>query len=124
MLPADDITKVNPTMIPNHDILCAGFPCQAFSISGKQLGFNDTRGTLFFNVANIIKAKHPKIVLMENVKNLFHHDHGNTFKVIKNTMNELGYDFLLSNIKRKRLWNSPKSGTFIHGRICQGIKNS
>lgn len=101
MIPDDDITKANPTSIPHHDILCAGFPCQAFSIIGKQLGFNDTRGTLFFNVANIIKIKHPKIVFMENVKNLLHHDHGNTFQVIKNTMDGLGYDFYYEVLNAK-----------------------
>lgn len=101
MIPDDDITKVALNNIPNHDILCAGFPCQAFSISGKQLGFNDTRGTLFFEVAKIIKDKHPKIVLMENVKNLLHHDHGNTFNVIKNTMQALGYDFYCQVLNAK-----------------------
>lgn len=101
MVPDDDITKVELDAIPNHDILCAGFPCQAFSISGKQLGFNDKRGTLFFEVAKIIKNKHPKIVLMENVKNLLHHNNGNTFNVIKNTMQTLGYDFYYQVLNAK-----------------------
>lgn len=92
-MPHGDITKIPVKGIPNHDILCAGFPCQAFSISGKELGFQDTRGTLFFNIAKIVKVKHPKIVFMENVRNLVHHDHGKTFKVIRNTMIELGYTF-------------------------------
>lgn len=91
--PEGDITKVDENTIPNHDILCAGFPCQAFSISGKQRGFEDSRGTLFFDVARIVKAKKPKVVFMENVKNFATHDHGNTLEVVKNTMEELGYTF-------------------------------
>lgn len=91
--PNGDITKIDAKDIPDHDILCAGFPCQAFSISGKQLGFNDTRGTLFFDVARIVKEKQPKVVFMENVKNLQSHDSGRTLQVIKTTMEELGYKF-------------------------------
>ena len=91
--PDGDITKVNEKDIPEHDILCAGFPCQAFSISGKQLGFEDSRGTLFFDVARIVKEKNPKIVFMENVKNFASHDNGRTLSVVKATMEELGYVF-------------------------------
>ncbi|MBQ7798687.1 MAG: DNA cytosine methyltransferase [Clostridia bacterium] len=91
--PDGDITKVDEHKIPEHDILCAGFPCQAFSISGKQRGFEDSRGTLFFDVARIVKAKRPKIVFMENVKNFATHDNGKTLKVVKATMEELGYTF-------------------------------
>lgn len=91
--PEGDITKVNEKSIPDHDILCAGFPCQAFSISGKQRGFDDSRGTLFFDVARIVKEKKPKIVFMENVKNFATHDNGRTLEVVKNTMEELGYQF-------------------------------
>ena len=92
-MPEGDITKVNEEKIPDHDILCAGFPCQAFSISGKQRGFEDTRGTLFFDVARIVRVKKPKVVFMENVKNFAVHDGGNTLAVVKNTMESLGYDF-------------------------------
>ena len=91
--PADDITKVDEKTIPDHDILCAGFPCQAFSISGKQRGFNDSRGTLFFDVARIVKEKMPKVVFMENVKNFATHDQGRTLAVVRSTMEELGYVF-------------------------------
>lgn len=92
-VPDGDITRVDETTIPDHDILCAGFPCQAFSISGKQRGFEDGRGTLFFDVARIVKAKKPKVVFMENVKNFATHDEGRTLAVVKATMVELGYNF-------------------------------
>lgn len=91
--PEGDITKVDEKTIPDHDIVCAGFPCQAFSISGKQLGFADSRGTLFFDVARIVKEKKPKVVFMENVKNFAAHDHGRTIAVVEATMRELGYSF-------------------------------
>lgn len=90
--PEGDITKVNEKDIPDHDILVAGFPCQAFSQAGKKLGFEDTRGTLFFDVARILREKRPAAFLLENVKNLKSHDHGKTFKVIMNTLKELNYD--------------------------------
>lgn len=91
--PGGDITQVDETRIPDHDILCAGFPCQPFSISGKQYGFEDSRGTLFFDVARIVKEKRPKVVFLENVKNFATHDGGKTISVVKNTMLELGYSF-------------------------------
>lgn len=92
-VPFGDITKeYNKKMIPdNFDVLCGGFPCQAFSIAGYRKGFEDTRGTLFFDVAEIIKRKKPKAVFLENVKNLYTHDDGKTFAVIKDTLEELGY---------------------------------
>lgn len=89
--PSGDITKIKPSDIPNHDILCAGFPCQPFSISGKMKGFDDTRGTLFFNILEIIKEKKPKVVFLENVKHLKYHNSGNTLKTILNHLEELGY---------------------------------
>lgn len=91
--PYGDITKIHESSVPDHDILCAGFPCQAFSISGKKLGFEDSRGTLFFDVARIVKHKRPKVVFLENVKNFASHDGGNTLKVVRNTLEELGYTF-------------------------------
>lgn len=91
--PEGDITKVDEKTVPDHDILCAGFPCQAFSISGKQRGFEDSRGTLFFDVARIVKEKKPKVVFLENVKNFASHDNGRTIQVVKATMEELGYSF-------------------------------
>lgn len=90
-VPEGDIFEIDEKTIPDHEILCAGFPCQPFSISGKQKGFKDTRGTLFFEICRIISEKKPKIVFLENVKHLIHHDHGNTLKVIIEKLNELGY---------------------------------
>jgi len=89
---ATDIRTVKADSIPDFDMLCGGFPCQAFSIAGKRKGFEDTRGTLFFEIARIIKAKKPKIVFLENVKGLLNHDKGQTFSVIIQTLSELGYD--------------------------------
>lgn len=91
--PEGDITKVDEKTIPDHDILCAGFPCQAFSISGKQRGFEDSRGTLFFDVARIVKEKNPKVVFLENVKNFAAHDKGRTLQVVQKIMTDLGYTF-------------------------------
>jgi len=95
-MPHGDITKIDENTVPSHDILCAGFPCQAFSISGKQRGFEDSRGTLFFDVARIIKCKKPKVILLENVKNFATHDGGRTMEVVKSTLTQLGYSFYSS----------------------------
>lgn len=86
-----DIKKINEKIMPDFDILCAGFPCQAFSLAGKQQGFADTRGTIFFDIERILKYKNPPLFLLENVKNLKSHDKGNTFKVIQNKLDELNY---------------------------------
>ncbi|MCJ8343790.1 MAG: DNA cytosine methyltransferase [Cetobacterium sp.] len=90
-IPEGDITKIKEEEIPQFDILLGGFPCQAFSIAGKRQGFEDTRGTLFFDVARIIKYHKPKAFLLENVKGLKSHNKGNTFKTIINTLTDLGY---------------------------------
>lgn len=89
--PFGDINNIEPEEIPDHDILLAGFPCQPFSIAGKGLGFADTRGTLFFNIEAILKAKQPEAFLLENVKRLTTHDNGRTFSIILEKLNELGY---------------------------------
>jgi len=86
-----DITKVNTKDIPDHDLLCAGFPCQSFSIAGKRKGFKDTRGTLFFDIARILSEKRPRLVLLENVKGLLSHDQGKTFQTILGVLSDLGY---------------------------------
>ena len=90
-MPQGDVCSIEASSVPEHDILCAGFPCQPFSISGKKKGFEDTRGTLFFQICRIAQEKKPKLIFLENVKHLVHHDNGNTFKVILGRLNELGY---------------------------------
>ena len=87
-----DVTRIDPRELPDFDMLCGGFPCQAFSSAGKRRGFADSRGTLFFEIARIVKAKRPEIVLLENVKGLLNHEKGKTFGVIIQTLGQLGYD--------------------------------
>jgi len=89
--PDGDITKTVYKSIPNHSVICAGFPCQPFSISGKMKGFEDTRGTLFFSILEIVRAKKPEVVFLENVKHLKYHDKGNTLKVIIKALEDEGY---------------------------------
>lgn len=89
--PFGDITQIDEKEIPQHDILLAGFPCQAFSIAGLRKGFEDTRGTLFFDVARIAKNHKPKLIFLENVKGFKNHDKGKTLKVVKETLESLGY---------------------------------
>ncbi len=86
-----DITTVNASEIPDHDLLCAGFPCQSFSIAGKRKGFEDTRGTMFFEIARILSEKRPRYLLLENVKGLLSHDKGKTFQTIIGVLSDLGY---------------------------------
>ena len=91
--PSGDITKINARDIPDFDILLGGFPCQAFSIIGKQKGFeNETCGTLFFDIERILKEKKPKAFMLENVRNLAAHDKGKTFQVIRSHLEALGYN--------------------------------
>jgi len=87
-----DITKINEKELPDFDLLVGGFPCQSFSIAGKRGGFDDTRGTMFFELARIIKEKLPRLFVFENVKGLLSHDQGKTFTTIITTLDELGYD--------------------------------
>ncbi|MEL7535273.1 MAG: DNA (cytosine-5-)-methyltransferase [Bacteroidota bacterium] len=87
-----DITTINAKRLPDFDLLVGGFPCQAFSIAGNRQGFNDERGTLFFELARIIKQKRPRFLLLENVKGLLSHQQGQTFSTILNTLSQLGYD--------------------------------
>ena len=97
--PNGDITQIDIEKIPEFDVLTAGFPCQPFSICGRRQGFEDTRGTLFFYICEIIKCKQPKVVLLENVKHLIHHDNGRTLDTIIYSLEELGYlvDYKLLN---------------------------
>lgn len=93
--PDGDITKVEAKDIPEHDVLCGGFPCQAFSKAGNRLGFADpTKGTLFFDIMRIAKYHNPKYMLLENVRNLASHDHGNTWRVIHDSIIDAGYNVI------------------------------
>lgn len=123
-LPAGDITKIDENSIPDHDILVAGFPCQPFSIAGvskknslnRSHGFLDkTQGTLFFDVARIIAAKRPKVFLLENVKNLKNHDKGKTFKIIYDTLIELGYSVSFQILDGKHFVPQHRERIFIVG---------
>lgn len=90
-IPHGDITKIEPQDIPAFDFLLAGFPCQPFSHAGLKKGFDDIRGTLFFDIAKIVEFHHPKVIFLENVKGFKNHDNGNTFAVVKRTLQDLGY---------------------------------
>ena len=87
----DDITKINTKDLPDFDIFCGGFPCQSFSIAGKRRGFEDTRGTMFFEVARILRDKRPRYFILENVKGLLNHDGGKTFQTILKILSDIGY---------------------------------
>ena len=87
-----DITKIEAEKLPDFELLVGGFPCQAFSVAGKRGGFNDTRGTIFFDFARIMKAKKPKFAIFENVKGLLNHDGGKTYETMLRTLDELGYN--------------------------------
>ncbi len=121
----DNCKVINEKDIPDHDILVAGFPCQAFSQAGKKLGFEDTRGTLFFDVARILKEKRPAAFLLENVKNLKSHDHGRTFKVIMNTLHDLNYEVSYALFKA-RDFGAPQNREriYIVGLNKDKVKNS
>ena len=133
--PLVDIKKLSPKKIPNHDILCAGFPCQPFSIAGKRKGFDDTRGTLFFDIVRILKKKKPKVFILENVKGLVNHDKGRTFKkileilskklngkIIKSRRENLGYN-VFWKVLNSTNFNVPQNRerVFIIGFIDQSI---
>ena len=87
----NDIRTVDPWDMPECEVYCGGFPCQSFSIAGKRRGFEDTRGTLFFEIMRLAKERHPKYLFLENVKGLLNHEGGATFETIIRTMDELGY---------------------------------
>lgn len=122
--PHGDITKINEKDIPDHNILVAGFPCQAFSQAGKQLGFEDTRGTLFFDVARIIREKRPDAFLLENVKSLKTHDSGKTFKIITDTLEDLNYE-VYTMLYKARDFGAPQNRERIYlvGFNRETVKN-
>ena len=88
----DDARKIDPETMPDFDLICGGFPCQSFSVAGKRRGFDDVRGTLFFEIARIAAVKRPRYLLLENVPGLLSHDKGRTFETILQTLDDLGYD--------------------------------
>jgi len=102
--PYGDITKIDTATLPDFDCLVWGFPCQAFSIAWKRRGFEDTRGTLFFELARILRAKQPRLFVFENVKGLLSHDNGKTFSTIIATIDELGYDCQWQVLNSKNHW--------------------
>ncbi len=123
-VPAGDITQIDPTSIPDHDVLCAGFPCQPFSIAGvskknslgRKHGFLDkAQGTLFFNIAKIIEAKRPRMFVLENVKNLKGHDKGNTFKIICDVLKKLDYSIFYQIIDARNYVPQHRERIFIVG---------
>lgn len=97
--PLQDIVDIDPKKIPDHDILCAGFPCQPFSQAGKQRGFKDNRGTMFFHVMKFVKINKPKIVVLENVAGLLNHDSGKTMNVILQTLQKQNYTVIYNVLK-------------------------
>ena len=97
----DDARKIIPEQLPDFDLICGGFPCQSFSIAGARKGFDDTRGTLFFEIARIAAVKRPKYIFLENVPGLLNHDKGRTFETILNTLDELGYDVVWQVLNSK-----------------------
>lgn len=119
-----DITTVDTNDIPTHDILLAGFPCQPFSQAGLKKGFDDTRGTLFFDIERILKAKQPKAFLLENVKRLKTHDNGRTLEIIIKHLNEAGYKNIHINILKARDFGLPQNREriFIIGFLDENVK--
>ena len=111
----EDVRLLDPSTLPDFDLLTAGFPCQAFSIAGKRLGFNDTRGTMFFEIARIVKEKRPQTLFLENVKGLLNHGRGRTFITILNTLDELGYDVEWQVINGKYFVPQNRERVFIIG---------
>jgi len=104
-----DITEINENDVPNHNILLAGFPCQPFSQAGLKKGFDDTRGTLFFDILRVLKKKKPDVVFLENVKRLKSHDKGKTLKVIKSSLKEIGYHNIHIDILKARDFGLPQN---------------
>lgn len=132
-IPFGDITKINEKNIPDHDVLLAGFPCQPFSLAGvskknalgRQHGFLDkTQGTLFFDIARILKEKKPKAFVLENVKNLRSHDKGNTFRVIEETLEDLGYNIYSKIIDARNYVPQHRERIFIVGFDKKHFKNT
>ena len=118
---ATDIRAVEPGQLPDADCWCGGFPCQSFSVAGKRGGFEDTRGTLFFEIMRLAKARKPKYLLLENVAGLLSHDGGKTFGVILNTLGELGYRYEYQVLNSKNFGvPQNRERVFIIGHLGEG----
>ena len=113
----DDAKDLHPQSLPYFDVLCAGFPCQAFSHAGKRRGFEDTRGTIFFEIARIAKEKRPPYLFLENVKGLLSHDKGRTFATIISTLDEMGYDAEWQVLNSKYFVPQNRERIFIVGHL-------
>lgn len=113
----NDAFKLDAGALPDFHLLAAGFPCQAFSLAGKRLGFADTRGTLFFEIARIAKQKRPRILLLENVEGLLFHEEGRTFGTILNTLDELGYDVEWQVLNGRYFLPQNRERVFIVGHL-------
>jgi len=113
----ENATTIKPKEIPDFDILCAGFPCQSFSIAGQRRGFDDTRGSLFFEIARIAKEKRPRYLLLENVKGLLSHDKGKTLHTIITTLDEIGYDVQWQVLNSKYFVPQNRERIFIVGHL-------
>lgn len=113
----EDATTIKPEELPDFDILCGGFPCQAFSLAGRRLGFEDTRGTLFYEIARIAKQKRPSLLFLENVRGLLYHDEGRTLTTIIQVFYELGYDIEWQVINSKYFVPQNRERIFIVGHL-------
>ena len=116
-----DLRKIHPNEIPNFDVLVAGFPCQSFSSAGKQRGFNDERGQLFFEIVRIVEEKQPEIIFLENVANLLEHDEGKTFLTVYNELVPFGYSFKYCVMDAQEYGNIPQHRERI---FCLGFKKA
>ena len=117
-----DATRIDTSTLPDFDLLVGGFPCQAFSVAGKRRGFDDTRGTLFFEIARVLKDKRPNYFLLENVKGLLSHDKGRTFKTMLGVLADLGYYVQWEILNSKDWVPQNRERIFIKGysRRCCG----
>ncbi len=116
----EDATKINTNSLPDFEVLCGGFPCQPFSIAGKQRGLEDSRGNLFLEIARIVKKKKPRLLLLENVKGLLSHDKGRTYRIIRDTLDEMGYTIEWQLLNSKYFIPQNRERIFIIGHLREG----
>lgn len=110
----DDIRNIQADALPNFNVLAAGFPCQPFSIAGKQMGFNDMRGNLFFDITRIVDKRRPEVIFLENVPNLLEHDNGRTFLVIYTSLSQFGYYVKYALLPAHQYGNLPQTRNRIY----------